>query len=131
CSAAFFDYDRDGWLDLVIVNYVGYDPAKPCQRPGDEPDYCGPNPIGGQVARLFHNLGPVPGAQGKSVRFEDVTDKSGLGKLPGAGLGVVCADFDGDGWPDILVANDGEANRLWINRQNGTFADEAISRGVA
>ena len=64
-------------------------------------------------------------------RFEDVSFASGLGRLPGPGLGVVCADFDGDGWPDIFVANDGKANRLWINRHDGTFVDEAASRGVA
>jgi hypothetical protein len=65
------------------------------------------------------------------VRFEDVSFSSGLGRLPGYGLGVLCADFDGDGWPDIFVANDGEPNRLWINRHDGTFVDEAASRGVA
>ena len=64
-------------------------------------------------------------------RFADVTDKSGLGKSYGPGLGVVCADFNGDGWDDIFVANDQQPNRLWINRQNGTFEDEAITRGVA
>jgi enediyne biosynthesis protein E4 len=130
-SAAFFDYDRDGWLDLVVVNYVAYDPAKPCPRNPGVKDYCGPNFFSGQVTRLFHNLGPIVGAKGKSVRFEDVTDASGLGALPGPGLGVACADFDGDGWPDILVANDGQANHLWINRHDGTFRDEANSRGLA
>jgi hypothetical protein len=127
CSAAFFDYDRDGWLDLVIVNYVAYDPARPCQKPGEPPDYCGPNVFPGQAARLFHNTG----IRGGVPRFEDVTMASGLGKRPGPGLGVVCADFDGDGWPDILVANDGEANHLWINRHNGTFSEEAAIRGLA
>jgi hypothetical protein len=65
------------------------------------------------------------------VRFEDVTDKSGLGRRPGPGLGVVCADFDGDGWPDVFVANDGTPNHLWINRKDGTFREEAAARGLA
>jgi hypothetical protein len=130
CSAAFFDYDRDGLLDLVVVNYVAFDRSVSCPGHDKQPDYCGPNVFPGQIARLFHNLGPIAGARGKSVRFEDVTEKSGLGAMPGRGLGVVCADFDGDGWPDILVANDGQANRLWINRHNGTFADEAALRGL-
>jgi hypothetical protein len=130
-AAAFFDYDRDGWLDLVIVNYVAYDPAKPCPRPDGRPEYCGPNFFPGQGARLFHNRGPVEGAKGKSVHFEDVTKSSGLSAKLGPGLGVVCADFDGDGWPDILVANDGQPNHLWINRRNGTFSEEAASRGIA
>ncbi|HEX5269942.1 MAG TPA: FG-GAP-like repeat-containing protein, partial [Gemmataceae bacterium] len=130
CSAAFLDYDRDGWLDLVIVNYVAFDPKKPCPAP-EGPDYCGPNVYPGQAARLFRNRGPIPGARGKSVRFEDVTNASGLGAKPGPGLGVVCADFDGDGWPDVFIANDGDANHLWVNRHDGTFAEEAAERGLA
>jgi hypothetical protein len=130
CSAAFLDYDRDGRLDLVIVNYVAFEPGKPCPAP-EGPDYCGPNVYRGQGARLFHNRGPVAGARGKSVRFDDVTKASGLGARPGPGLGVVCADFDGDGWPDIFVANDGQANHLWVNRHDGTFAEEAAERGLA
>jgi enediyne biosynthesis protein E4 len=125
-SAAFFDYDRDGWLDLVVVNYVDYKPG-PCDTPRG-PDYCPPARYRGTVTRLFHNLGPGPAV---TVRFEDVTEKSGLGKVLGPGLGVVCADFDGDGWPDIFVANDGEPNRLWVNRRDGTFREEAMQRGAA
>jgi hypothetical protein len=128
-SAAFFDYDRDGWLDLVVVNYLDYDPTWACTTASGKPDYCAPRTFGGRVSRLFHNLGKGNGA--KAVGFEDVTEKSGLGRLAGPGLGVVCADFDGDGWPDLFIANDGQPNRLWINRHDGTFTEEAARRGVA
>jgi hypothetical protein len=140
-SAAFFDYDRDGWLDLVVVNYVEYDPSWKCASPDGKPDYCPPNQFAGTVTKLFRNLGPrALDSDGKLAtcptklrvpRFEDVTLASHLGRVPGPGLGVACADFDGDGWPDILVANDGEANRLWINQHDGTFAEEAVVRGLA
>jgi hypothetical protein len=137
CSAAFFDYDRDGWLDLIVVNYFIYNEAVECNNPAGRPEYCDPNKFPGQVARLFHNRGPGTAIRTKTgrrlrvPRFEDVTAAAGLGALPGRGLGVVCADFDGDGWPDILVANDGQANRLWINQRNGTFKDQALERGLA
>jgi hypothetical protein len=136
-SAAFVDYDRDGWLDLVVVNYVDYSPSRPC---GDarQPDYCHPNAFVGAVTKLYHNRGPLRGqSDGRApppaapVRFEDVTLQSGLGRLPGPGLGVVCADFDGDGWPDLFVANDSRANRLWVNQRDGTFREEGVLRGVA
>lgn len=124
-SAAFFDYDRDGWLDLVVINYVDYDPTKECSNKTKRRDFCGPQEFAGAASRLFHNLGDGTG------RFEDVTMRAGLAAQPGPGLGVVCADFNGDHWPDVLVANDGAANHLWINQQNGTFADEAVTRGLA
>jgi hypothetical protein len=125
-SACFVDYDRDGWLDLVVVHYVDYDPSAPCADAGGRRDYCHPSRFAGTVTRLYRNLGRKDG-----VRFEDVTVKAGLGSLPGPGLGVVCADFDGDRWPDIFVANDAQANRLWINQRDGTFREEALARGVA
>jgi hypothetical protein len=130
-SAAFFDYDRDGLLDLVVVNYVEYDPSWKCAGPDGKPDYCPPNQFAGTVTKLFHNLGQIRNPKSETPRFEDVTLASHIGRVPGPGLGVACADFDGDGWPDILVANDGEANRLWINRHDGTFAEEAVRRGIA
>jgi hypothetical protein len=152
-SAAFFDYDRDGWLDLVVVNYKDYDPSQDCVSADGRKDFCGPKAFPDVCSKLFHNcsstlppLGPPPQGEGEKapsplggegwssrrrVRFEDVSFASGLGRLPGPGLGVVCADLDGDGWPDIFVANDGAANRLWINQRDGSFKDEAISRGVA
>jgi hypothetical protein len=128
-SACFFDYDRDGWLDLVIVNYVVYDESRQCFDAAGKRDFCGPAPFPGTVARLFHNLGRTAGS--KAVRFEDVTLKSGLARYPGPGLGVVCADFNGDRWPDIFIANDGKPNHLWINQHDGTFQEEALVRGIA
>jgi enediyne biosynthesis protein E4 len=130
-SACFFDYDRDGWLDLVVVNYVDYASARPCADSAGTRDFCGPTAFAGTVAKLYRNLGRPAGTGQHTVRFEDVTLRSGLGQHPGPGLGVVCADFDGDGWPDIFVTNDAQANRLWINQHDGTFKDEAVVRGIA
>jgi hypothetical protein len=127
-SAAFFDYDRDGWLDLVVANYVDYDRSLPCSRASGLPDYCHPRVFQGMVAKLFRN---ATGQHNGAIRFEDTTVASGVAKSPGPGLGVTSADFDGDGWPDILVANDGNANHLWINQKNGAFIEEGRARGVA
>jgi hypothetical protein len=127
-SAAFFDYDRDGWLDLVVTNYLDYDRSLKCGDQGGKGDFCGPMAFTGTMTRLYHNLGPQPGG---GVKFEDVTVKAGLSTTKSKGLGVLCADFDGDGWPDIFVANDMIANHLWINQRDGTFKEEALTRGVA
>ncbi|MFO0803353.1 MAG: CRTAC1 family protein [Gemmataceae bacterium] len=126
-SANLFDYDRDGWLDLVIVNYVDYNPSLNCPDPVGRKEYCGPHVFPHTVSKLFHNLGPKNG----QPRFEDVTVKAGLAAAPGPGLGVYCADFDGDGWQDIFIANDLKANHLWMNQRNGTFKEEAFTRGIA
>jgi hypothetical protein len=129
-AVSFFDYDRDGWLDLVVVNYVALDPTYPCVRlEGGGRDYCHPSNFKGTVTRLYRNLGRD--AQGKWLGFEARTESAGLGRTIGPGLGVLCADFDGDGWPDILVANDSKANHLWMNQRDGTFREEAVRRGLA
>ncbi|HOM99843.1 MAG TPA: CRTAC1 family protein [Acidobacteriota bacterium] len=124
-SAAFVDYDRDGDLDLYVVHYVDFTIAgnKRCYDPVGRPDYCNPNQYRPLPDRLFQN-------QGNGL-FIDVTEASGIGSAIGPGLGVTCADFDGDGWVDIYVANDGAANFLWINQKDGTFTEEALLRGVA
>jgi hypothetical protein len=127
-SAAFLDYDRDGRLDLVVANYVDFNPSWTCNFRRGTRDYCSPNVFPSTISRLFHNVSP-PGS--RKVHFEDVTLASGLGRRPGPGLGVHCADFDGDGWIDILIANDGKPNHLWINQHNGTFTEQAARRGIA
>lgn len=125
-SASFLDFDRDGRLDLVFATYVVYDPARTCHAPDGRREFCGPKDFPGAPAALWRNVGGAG-----QVRFADVSVASGLGAAPGAGLGVLCTDFDGDGWDDIFVANDQQPNRLWINRHDGTFTDEAVIRGVA
>lgn len=127
-STAFVDFDRDGWLDIVIVNYVNYDPSRWCADGGGRQEFCGPDAFAGRPTKLYRNLGA--GSDGQ-MRFEDVTVASGLAAKPGPGLGVLCADFDGDRWPDLFIANDGQANHLWINEHNGRFREEGVLRGIA
>jgi enediyne biosynthesis protein E4 len=123
-SAAFVDYDLDGWLDVVIANYLDYDPTHECYDALGKPEYCAPTKLSGSITKLFRNLG------GPSPNFEDVTVRSGLARFPGPALGVVCADFNGDHRPDILLADDESPNRLFINRGDGTFSEEGVMRGI-
>ena len=124
-SASFVDYDRDGRLDLVVLNYVDFtvEGNKACYSNTGERDYCTPKAYHPVSARLFRNLG--------NGKFADVTERSGIGAVYGPGLGVVCADFNGDGWPDIYVANDTAANLLWLNQKDGTFREAALESGAA
>lgn len=129
-SAAFLDYDRDGWLDLFVANYVDYDPGVDCVEPGGRADFCNPAMFPGTSDRLYRNTtGDTP--NGSEVQFVDVTLDAGIASARGAGLGVIAADFNGDNWIDVYVANDGHGNFLWINQQNGTFENHAVLLGVA
>ena len=125
-SATFFDYDRDGWLDLFVANYVQYaaDMKRACFSAGSARDYCNPAVYTPAPDRLFHN--------NRDGTFSDATARAGVGVGAGRGLGVLAADVNDDGWTDLYVANDGDANQLWINgRGDGTFKDEALLTGVA
>ena len=129
-STAFLDYDRDGWLDLFVANYVDYDPGFDCVDPGGRADFCNPAMFPGTSDRLYRNTtGDTP--DGSEIRFVDVTLDAGIASARGAGLGVIAADFNGDDWIDVYVANDGHGNFLWINQQNGTFENQAVLLGVA
>ena len=125
-SACFVDYDRDGKLDLLVSRYLEWDIHK---NPwcGDESRhfraYCHPDVFKPATHILYHNNG--------DGTFTDVTEKAGLGRSPGNGLGVALNDFDGDGWPDLLVANDALPQQLFRNNRNGTFTDVAIPTGLA
>jgi enediyne biosynthesis protein E4 len=124
-SVSFFDYDRDGLLDLYVANYVNYSVGdkRKCNNYTSARDYCAPVTYPPVPGILYRNLG--------DGTFEDVSIKSGITQTYGNGLGVVAADLNGDGWPDLFVANDGNPNQLWINQKNGTFRNEAFERGVA
>ncbi len=124
-GAAWFDYDNDGLLDLVVSNYTLWTPQtdKRCSAAGVE-YYCDPRLFYQAVPhRIYHNLG--------NGKFEDVTEKSGFGAASGKGMGISIADFNDDGWQDVFIANDTEANSLFINKGNGTFEDQALQLGVA
>ena len=124
-SAAFVDYDRDGWLDLYVGNYLLYSVAGDldCLSVTGQHDYCPPNSYRAQPDRLYHNRG--------NGTFEDVTSRALVGGADGPALGVSTADFNGDGWIDIYVGNDGQPNQLWINQKDGTFKDTAFLSGAA
>jgi hypothetical protein len=124
-SAAFGDVDRDGLLDLYVGNYLIYTTAADidCMSVTGQRDYCPPNSYRAQPDRLYRNVG--------RGRFVDVTSKALVGGADGPALGVVMVDVDRDGWPDIYVGNDGQANQLWMNQHNGTFKDTALVSGAA
>ena len=124
-GATFFDFDRDGWLDLMVVNYENYSYANdhPCYAPTGVRDYCGPSAYPPEPDRLLRNRG--------DGTFEDVTLRLGLTAAYGPGLGVVAADFNSDGWPDLYVTNDGQENQLWINQRDMGFVNNAVMAGTA
>jgi hypothetical protein len=124
-SASFVDVDRDGWLDLYVGNNVNYSLGNEtkCPNMAGARDYCPPQIYGGQPDRLYRNLG--------NGRFVDVSAKALAGGQFGPALGVSTADFDGDGWMDIFVANDGEEDLLWMNQRDGTFRETGLVAGVA
>jgi len=124
-SALWFDFDRDGHLDLFVCNYVKWSPEHDvfCSVDGKHKSYCTPEAYRGLTCWLFRNRG--------NGTFEDVTAKSGVFDTTSKSLGVALLDYDHDGWPDLLVANDTQPNKLYRNLRNGTFEDVAVRAGVA
>jgi hypothetical protein len=124
-SALWFDYDRDGLLDLFVCNYVRWSPEHDvfCSLDGSHKSYCTPEAYRGDTCWLFHNRG--------DGTFEDVTATSGIFDSSSKSLGVAMFDYDQDGWPDLLVANDTQPNKLYRNLRNGKFKDVAVEAGLA
>jgi hypothetical protein len=123
-SATFFDYDRDGWLDLFVVNYVAFSAGmkRGCFSAASARDYCNPAVYDPVPDRLLHNE--------RDGTFADVSTRAGLTRAPARGLGALASDFNGDGWTDVYVANDGDPNQLWLNaRGSGAFTDGALLAG--
>jgi hypothetical protein len=124
-SALWFDYDRDGLLDLFVCNYVHWSPEHDvfCSLDGTHKSYCTPEAYRGDTCWLFHNRG--------NGTFEDVTATSGIFDSSSKSLGVAMLDYDQDGWSDLLVANDTQPNKLYRNQRNGKFKDVAVEAGLA
>jgi enediyne biosynthesis protein E4 len=125
-SAGWFDYDKDGWLDLVVTNYLNWTPKTNLwcgdRAPGYR-SYCNPGNYTGQKTTLYHN--------NHDGTFTDMSDKSGVALPESKGMGVVLADFNNDGWPDIAIANDTWPNFLFLNNHDGTFKDVSLASGMA
>ncbi len=123
-SAAWVDYDRDGKLDLVVANYVQWSEQNDlyCTLDGTHKSYCTPESYKGTSVRLWHNLG--------DGKFEDATKKAGLGDPTSKSLGIAILDANGDGWPDVLIANDTQPNKLYLNKKDGTFEERGVPAGI-
>jgi enediyne biosynthesis protein E4 len=124
-GAMWFDYDKDGKLDLLVLHYVDWSPAtdQSCSLDGKHKSYCTPELYKGQSITLYRN-------KGQGV-FEDVTKSAGLLDATSKSLGAVLLDYDDDGWPDFLVTNDTQPNKLYRNNRSGTFTESAFAAGVA
>jgi enediyne biosynthesis protein E4 len=124
-SALWFDYDRDGFLDLFVCNYVKWSAEHDvfCSLDGKQKTYCTPEAYRGETCWLFHNRG--------NGTFEDATAASGIFDTSSKSLGVALLDYEHDGWPDLLVANDTQPNKLYRNLHNGTFKDVGVEAGIA
>ena len=125
-GACFVDYDRDGRLDLIVSRYLEWDFSLNVFCGGHEPGYrayCHPDQFNPITHLVFHNNG--------DGTFTDVSKQCGIGKSPGKGLGLTINDFDGDGWPDIFIANDSVAEQLFRNKHDGTFEEVALACGLA
>ncbi len=124
-SAAWLDYDRDGKLDLFVANYVKWTEKGDlwCSLDGQTKSYCTPESYKGTSSKLYRNLG--------GGKFEDASKKAGVADPTSKSLGIAIFDMDGNGWPDIFVANDTQPNKLYKNNGNGTFTDVAVAAGVA
>ncbi|MDX1382171.1 MAG: CRTAC1 family protein [Thermoanaerobaculia bacterium] len=124
-SATFLDYDRDGDLDLYVANYVRWSPEleRTCLGRNGARAYCSPAEYEPESDTLYRNEG--------DGRFTDVSREAGIASVSGPGLGVVARDFDGDDRVDVYVANDQQANHLWMNQGDGSFKEEALFRGAA
>lgn len=123
-SASWVDYDRDGKLDLVVANYVRWTEQTDlyCTLDGAHKSYCTPESYKGTAVRLWHNLG--------GGKFEDATQKAGLGDPTSKSLGITILDYNADGWPDILIANDTQPNKLYLNKKDGTFEERGVAAGI-
>lgn len=123
-GAAWFDFDRDGWVDLFVCNYVRWTPATDLYTTldGVSKSYATPDVYEGDSCRLYRNT--------NGERFEDVSSTAGVLNPLGKSLGIAVTDINDDGWPDIVVSNDTEANYLYVNRGDGTFEDVALGAGV-
>ena len=124
-GAAWVDYDRDGHLDLLVANYVQWSPEKDiyCTMDGKAKSYCTPESYKGSSVQLWHNRG--------DGTFEDRTQKAGMFDATSKSLGITILDADQDGWPDVLVSNDTQPNKLYMNNRNGTFTEKGVPAGIA